>query len=296
MRYLPVFLDLQGRRVLVLGGGAVAARKAEPLARAGAEVVCAASFAPELLDGCALAVGADAAEADLLALAAAARARGIPVNIVDRPALCSFIMPAVVDRDPLTIAVSSAGIAPVLARLLRARIEAAVPPGFARLAALAETLRDEIRASLPDTAQRRRVLERLFTGRVAELVFAGEEAAARREALAEIAEAAAGTPRGMVFFLTAATREADLLSLRALRLLGEADVILHDGAIAPSVLETARRDAEREVAGPGLAGPLLVRLAGEGRKVVRLLAGPPPPPELEALAASLRPGLVVPPC
>ena len=133
MVYFPVFLALEGRRVLVVGDGEAASRKADALRRAGAAVVTAASFAPGLLDGCALAIGADAPDAELAALSVAAQARGIPVNIVDRPALCSFITPSVIDRAPLQIAVSSGGAAPVLARLLRARIEAFDDPAVCYL-------------------------------------------------------------------------------------------------------------------------------------------------------------------
>ncbi|MGA9865313.1 MAG: bifunctional precorrin-2 dehydrogenase/sirohydrochlorin ferrochelatase, partial [Acetobacteraceae bacterium] len=125
MRHFPIFLDLAGRRALVVGDGPSAARKAASLREAGAEVAEHTFYAPRLLDGCAIAIGADAPEADLAALSRDARARGIPVNIVDRPALCGFVTPAIVDRDPLTIAIGSGGAAPVLARLVRARIEAA---------------------------------------------------------------------------------------------------------------------------------------------------------------------------
>jgi uroporphyrin-III C-methyltransferase/precorrin-2 dehydrogenase/sirohydrochlorin ferrochelatase len=300
MRHFPIFMDLRGQRVLVLGAGEVAARKAEPLARAGAEVVRAERFAPALLDGVALAVGADAPEADLLALAEAARARGIPVNVVDRPELCGFITPAIVDRDPITVAVSSSGVAPVLARLLRARIEAAVPPAYGRLAALAERFRDEVRRRLPDLAQRRRALERAFTGRAADLVFAGDEAGAA-DAFAEAIGAAEGEmPAGMVFLVGAGPGAADLLTIRAQRLLGEADVIVHDRLVTPDVLDMARRDAERIYVGKARANhcmrqedinALLVQLARAGRKVVRLKGGDPfvfgrGGEEAEALAAA----------
>ena len=179
MRHFPIFMDLHGQRVPVVGSGEIAKRKAEPLVQAGAEVIRAERFAAAQLTGCVLAVGADAPEEDLLALSAAARAACIPVNVVDRPALCSFIMPAIIDRDPLTIAVSSGGAAPVLARLLRAKIEAIIAPAFGRVAAIAAEFKDELRRRFPDVAKRRRVLETLFTGRAADLVFAGQEDAAR---------------------------------------------------------------------------------------------------------------------
>ena len=284
MRHLPVFLDLQGRRALVLGAGEAAQRKADMLRGAGAELVLAARFDAALLDGCAVALGTGAPEADLLALSRAAQARGIPVNIVDRPELCSFISPAVIDRDPVTIAVSSAGTAPLLARLLRARIEAAIPPAFGRLAALADGFKAELRRRLPDLARRRRVLERAFTGPAADLLFAGQDAAAHAAFAAEIAAGEEAPMSGIVFLAGAGPGSPDLLTLRAHRLLGEADVIVHDRLVSDAVLDMARRDAERIYVGKARAdhclpqheiNALLVRLARQGRKVVRLKGGDP---------------------
>jgi uroporphyrin-III C-methyltransferase/precorrin-2 dehydrogenase/sirohydrochlorin ferrochelatase len=269
MRNFPIFLDLRGRRVLVVGGGELAERKADPLRRAGAVVVLTATFDRAALAGCRLAVGAGAAEADLQALSAAAQAAGIPVNVVDRPELCSFITPAIVDRDPITVAVSSGGAAPVLARLIRARIEAAVPPAFGRLAALAETFKADIRRRLPDLAARRRVLEGLFTGRAADLLFAGNEAAARDAFASALADPAPAG--GMVFLVGAGPGAADLVTLRGQRLLGEADVIVHDADPPGPVLDLARRDAERLPLGADEpAGARLIALAQAGRRVVRL--------------------------
>jgi uroporphyrin-III C-methyltransferase/precorrin-2 dehydrogenase/sirohydrochlorin ferrochelatase len=298
MQHFPIFLDLHGRRALVLGWGELAKRKAELLRKAGAQVEIAASFDPAQLVGCALAVGADAPEDALQALAAAARAAGIPVNIVDRPELGSFIMPAIVERNPLTIAVSTGGAAPVLARLVRARIEAAIPPAFGRLAALAARFKDRARQHLPDLAQRRRVLERAFTGPVAELVFAGREAEAEAEFARAIEQGAES--EGIVFLVGAGPGAADLITLRAQRLLGEADVIVHDRLIGSAVLDLARRDAERIYVGKARAkhclrqdeiNALLVRLARAGKKVVRLKGGDPfvfgrGGEEAEALAAA----------
>lgn len=282
MRHFPVFLDLVGRRVLVLGVGPVGARKAEPLRQAGAEVIMRARFNPADLVGCVLAIGADAPDEDVIELSQAAQAAGIPVNVVDRPALCSYITPATIDRDPITIAVSSSGAAPVLARLIRARIEALIPPTYGRLAVLAERFKSEIRQRLPDLAQRRRVLETLLTGPAADLVFAGREAEAELEFAHTLAT---NTPSGgMVFLVGAGPGAADLMTIRAQRLLGEADVIVHDRLIGDAVLEMARRDADRIYVGKVRAhhcvlqediNALLVRLAREGKKVVRLKGGDP---------------------
>ena len=213
MRHFPIFMDLDGRQALVLGSGEAALRKADALRRCGAQVTAVTQYAPGMLDGVAVAIAADAAEPDIRAMVAAAHARGIPVNVVDRPALCSFITPAVVDRAPITVAVSSGGAAPVLARLIRARVEALVPPAWGRLAAIADEFKAEIRQRLPDTALRRRVLERALGGRVADLVAAGDEDAARREMTRQIADGA--EPSGIVYLVGAGPGAADLLTLRA---------------------------------------------------------------------------------
>jgi len=293
MRNFPIFLDLRGRRVLVVGTGELAERKSAPLRLAGAEVLVTERFHPADLAGCAVAVGAGAEEADLQALSQAAQAAGVPVNVVDRPDLCSFITPAIVDRDPITVAVSSGGAAPVLARLIRARIEAAVPPAFGRLAALADSFKADIRRRLPDLAVRRRVLERLFTGRAADLVFAGRE----DEAHAEFAATLAGDtpPGGIVFLVGAGPGPADLVTLRGQRLLGEADVIVHDRPAPEPVLDLARRDAERLVA----SSASLIALAQSGKRVVRLYPGnaatsAPAIADAEMLAANNLPFEIVP--
>ena len=285
MRHFPAFLDLTGRTALVVGTGAAARRKAVVLAGAGAEVRVAPRFGDALLAGCAVAIGADAPEADLRALSAAAQLRGIPVNIVDRPDLSSFIMPAIVDRDPVTIAISSGGDAPVLARLLRQRIERLIPPGFGRLAAVVGGYTAALRCRWPDAARRRHLLERLYGGRAAELVLAGDEAAARREVLQAIAgDVPEADAIGTVFLIGAGPGSADLLTLRAHRLLGEADVIVHDRLVGPEVLALARRETELIDVGKVPGGPctpqeaineLLVSLACQHRKVARLKGGDP---------------------
>ena len=290
MRHFPIFLDLHGRRVLVFGWGEAAERKAALVARAGGMVIHAppGPFHPSMLAECVMAFGADAPDADLAALSAAAQAASVPVNIVDRPALCSFIMPAIVERDPMTIAISSGGAAPVLARMLRARIEAVIAPAYGRLAAIAEQFKAPLRRRHPDIAARRRVLERLLGGKAADLVFAGrdDEARALFARAAEDGDGSSETPTsgGMVFLVGAGPGAADLLTLRAQRLLGEADVIVHDRLVTDDVLDMARRDADRIYVGKVRANhclkqeeinALLIRLAREGRRVVRLKGGDP---------------------
>ena len=283
MQHFPAFLDLKGRAAFILGEGEAAEVKAALLARAGAVLHRAPRFGGSLPEGCAIAIGAGAPEEDLRALSAACIARGIPVNIVDRTALCSFVMPAIVDRAPVTIGISTGGAAPVLARLVRARIESVLPPALGRLAALAERFRSAIRAALPDTAARRRFLDATLTGPVAELALAGREAEAGA-ALAAALERAEARPAGMVHLVGAGPGAADLLTLRALRLLGEADVIVHDRLVGEAVLDLARRDAERIYVGKSRANhcvpqeginELLVQLARAGKRVVRLKGGDP---------------------
>lgn len=274
---LPIFLDLDGRIAFLLGDGEAAERRAATLAGCGAILRREpARFAPAMLDGCTIAVGAEAPDDALLAMTGEARRRGIPFNVVDRPALCGFSTPAVVSRPPLQVAIASGGAAPVLARLLRARIETLVPPAFGRLASLADRMQAETRRRLPDVLRRRRMLEQVLSGPVAALVLDGrddEADAAYRAALAQ-AEAGRDLPeRGIVHLIETGNGTPDLLSLRALRLLGEADVIVHGAGENPAILELARRDAARRVVGDD-AVAVLSALAAVGAKLVRLSPAP----------------------
>ncbi|BDG73997.1 siroheme synthase CysG [Roseomonas fluvialis] len=283
MRHFPAFLDLHGRTALLIGEGETVARKAEPLRRAGALLRQASRFDAVLLDGVAIAIGADAPEDDLRALSVEAQRRGIPVNIVDRSELCSFIMPAIVDRDPVTVAISTGGAAPTLARMVRQSIETVLPPRLGALAALASRFQALVRRRLPDLPARRRFIDAALGGRPGQLALAGcdTEASGAFAAALETADAA---PAGVVYLVGAGPGAADLLTLRALRLLGEADVIVHDRLVADAVLDMARRDAVRIFVGKARANhcmpqgeinALLVRLAQDGKRVVRLKGGDP---------------------
>ena len=283
MQFYPVFMDLRGRTALVVGTGEVAERKAAALRRSGAVVRVQAGFAEGDLDGVALAIGADAPDDALHALSRAAQARGVPVNVVDRPALCSVITPAVVDRDPLLIAIGSGGTAPVLARLVRARIEALIPPAIGRLATLVDGFKDQLRRAWPDPADRRPVIERMLEGPAADLALAGRTGEAQA-AMQGIVDGAPAARTGFVHLVGAGPGAADLLTLRGQRLLGEADVIVHDRLVTADVLDLARRDAARIYVGKARANhcfkqheinDLLVRLAREGNRVVRLKGGDP---------------------
>ena len=309
MRHFPAFLDLAGRPALVIGASDIAQRKAALLSSAGAVVRIAPRFSDALLHDCAIAIGADAPDAELQALSLAARKHGIPVNIVDRPDMCTFIMPAIVDRDPVTIAISTGGTSPVLARLLRQQIERIIPPAIGRLATMVGEVTTEIRRRWPDLSHRRGILERLLTGRVAELVYTGDEAAARDAIRHDINSQEANPDTiGTVFLVGAGPGAPDLLTIRAHRLLGEADVIVHDRLVGTEVLALARRDAEQIDVGKTPGQPcmpqdaineLLVRLAYDGRKVVRLKGGDPfifgrGAEEIDALTRAAVPFEVVP--
>jgi uroporphyrin-III C-methyltransferase/precorrin-2 dehydrogenase/sirohydrochlorin ferrochelatase len=285
MDYLPIFLNIRGRSCLVVGGGEVAARKASLLLRAGARVTVldAAQFGDKDLDGVALAIAATSDDAVNRAVAAGAMARSIPVNVVDQPALCSFILPSIIDRDPVIVAVSSSGAAPVLARLLRARLESLIPAGYGRLAALAGAFRGEVKARFKP-AERRRFWERVLQGPIAELVYSGRDAEARAGLQSVLDDTRPAYSGGDVALVGAGPGDPDLLTFRALRLMQQADVVVYDRLVSQPILDLARREAERIYAGKESArhalpqediNHLLVRLAREGKRVVRLKGGDP---------------------
>lgn len=306
MRYFPAFIELRGRPALVVGGGDAAARKAELLVRAGADVAVVAIepgadllalaetgrvtltervFRAADVSGRAVVVAATGDERTDTAVSDAAGRAGIPVNVVDVPALSTFIVPAIVDRDPLTVAISSGGASPVLARTVRARIEALLPAGLGRLARFAEGFRRAVRGTITDGAERRRFWERFFAGPVAEAVLAGDERWARERMLKDVnAPASEREPEGIVHLVGAGPGDPDLLTLRAHRLLQDADVIVYDRLVAPELLDHARRDAERIYVGKARGAhvrsqdeinALLEEHARAGRRVVRLKGGDP---------------------
>jgi uroporphyrin-III C-methyltransferase/precorrin-2 dehydrogenase/sirohydrochlorin ferrochelatase len=299
--YFPVFLRLREARVLLVGGGAVAARKLQLLLRAQADVEIVArelssevaawvaqgqarhvgtEFDPLAIAGCRLVVAAsDDAELNR-AVSAAAQAANIPVNVVDDEALSTYVTPAIVDRAPLLVAISSGGAAPVLARRVRERIEAWLPATKGRLARFLHRHRDRLRAQIP-SPQRRALWERFLDGHGAERALAGDEAGAE----AELARLEAGSvPRGEVYLVGAGPGDPDLLTFRALRLMQQCDVVLYDALISPPILDLVRRDAERIYVGKRRAkhtlpqdqiNDELVRRARAGQRVLRLKGGDP---------------------
>ena len=328
MDALPLFHVLRGRRALLVGGGEVALRKARLLDSAGAVLrVVAPQVHSELrelveqgggellerryaeadLGDCVLAIAATDDEPLNAQVSRDAHARGVPVNVVDAPALCSVIFPAIVDRSPLLLAVSSGGDAPVLARLLRARLETWIPATYGQLAGLASRFREAVKQRLPDLQQRRQFWEEVFQGPVTERMLAGQPAEAER-LLADKLENGQAEARGEVYLVGAGPGDPDLLTFRALRLMQQADVVLYDRLVAPAILELCRRDADRLYVGKRRADHAvpqdeinrkLVELAKQGKRVLRLKGGDPfifgrGGEEIDELAANGIPFQVVP--
>ncbi|POD27806.1 uroporphyrinogen-III C-methyltransferase [Pseudomonas syringae pv. syringae] len=328
MEFLPLFHNLRGSRVLVVGGGEIALRKSRLIADAGAVLrVVAPEIEAQLselvvqsggemilrgysecdLDGCVLIIAATDDEPLNAQVSRDARLRCVPVNVVDAPALCTVIFPAIVDRSPLVIAVSSGGDAPVLARLIRAKLETWIPSSYGQLAGLAARFRNQVKGLFPNVQQRRAFWEDVFQGAIADRQLAGQGAEAERMLLAKIA----GEPpseTGEVYLVGAGPGDPDLLTFRALRLMQQADVVLYDRLVAPTILDLCRRDAERVYVGKRRAehavpqeqiNQQLVALAKQGKRVVRLKGGDPfifgrGGEEIEELAAHGIPFQVVP--
>lgn len=321
MDYLPIFLKLQDRPCAVIGGGEVAARKVALLLEAGARVTVTApelcdalgdrlrqggiayragAFTPAALHGMALVIAATDDRAVNAEVSRIAQEQRLPVNVVDDPELCSFILPAIVDRSPVVVAVSTGGAAPVLARLLRARLESLVPATYGQLAELARRFRERVQRALPQPA-RRPFWERVFSGPVAELVFSGRLAEAEQALDRTLDETAARGPEpGEVYLVGAGPGHPDLLTFAALRLMQQADVVMYDHLVSPAILELTRRDAERVYVGKQRAlhtmrqeeiNARMIELAKKGRRVLRLKGGDPyvfgrGGEEIESLAAS----------
>jgi len=303
MRYFPIFYDLKDRPVLVIGGGEEALRKVRLLLKTEARIAVVAPalhnelvaeprvnwiarrYHAGLLDMAALVYSTDPALHAQVAEDAAAL--GIPVNAVDHPEHSTFIVPSIVDRDPLVIAIGTEGTAPILGQGLRARIDAMLPSSLGRLANLGGALRERVATAIPAGNRRRSFWTRFFFGDVRDAFIAGDTCAylAGIEALL-VSEAA--PPAGRVSFVGVTSADPELLTLKAHRKLQEADVIVHDRSIAPEILETARRDALRiatDATPFDGTDAILIREARSGRHVVRLSNGSPALEETVAVAA-----------
>jgi uroporphyrin-III C-methyltransferase / precorrin-2 dehydrogenase / sirohydrochlorin ferrochelatase len=310
MDYLPLFMQLRSQPVVVVGGGRIAIRKVDLLRRSGAQITVvspelreelhklaskgellhiAARFTEAHVEGATLVIAATNDQDVNAAVSAAAQARRIPVNVVDNPSLSTFIFPAIVDRSPIIVAVSSGGESPVLARRIREQIEALLPAKLGALSRFMGARRKAVQQAL-GTLARRPFWERIVSGVVGTRVLAGDESAAEKAFESELrrshlttSPATGGSGMGEVYLIGAGPGDPDLLTLRALQLLQQADVVLYDRLVPEAVLDRSRRDAERIFVGKEAGDhtvqdrihELLVQYARKGLRVARLKGGDP---------------------
>ncbi|MBT7308004.1 MAG: uroporphyrinogen-III C-methyltransferase [Gammaproteobacteria bacterium] len=333
MDYLPIFIDLRGRDCLVVGGGEVAARKVQMLLRVGARIEVVAPqlgatierlyqqgevewraeiYQDRQLERQVLVYAATNQQEVNRQVAERAKVMNIPVNVVDTPALCSFITPSIIDRSPVVAAISTGGASPVLARLIRARLESMIPAAYGHFATLAARFRERVKEKI-EPQYRRLFWEKAFQGPIAEMIFSGRQQEAE-QAMDEMvthccrAEGGEQLDQGEVYLIGGGPGDPDLLTFRALRLMQQADVIVYDRLISPAVLDLTRRDAERIYVGKerdnhsvpqDQINQLLVDLAQQGKRVARLKGGDPfifgrGGEEIELLAEKQVPFQVVP--
>ncbi len=329
MQNYPIFVDLNQQRCLMVGGGPVALRKIRLMRLAEADITVIApelcddlrtefgdsithvqrEFADDDIHGYRLITAATNVPAVNKRVSELAQAANIPVNVVDQPELCSFITPSIVDRSPVLIAISTGGGAPVLARMLRAKLEAFIPASYGDLAATMSRYRDALKNAMPDERDRRMFWEKIVQGPVAELFFSGRKQEAEQALQSRIDRSpTADNAVGEVWLIGAGPGDPDLLTFRALRLMQQADVVLYDRLVSDDILNLCRRDADRIYVGKrradhavpqGEINQRLVDLAKEGKSVVRLKGGDPfifgrGGEEIELLAQSGVPFQIVP--
>lgn len=303
MRYFPVFMDMRDRTVTVIGGGEEALRKIRLLLKTEAALRVIApdlhqelaaqtrvrwlskTYDPALLDGSALVYSADPALNEKVA--ADAQARGIPVNAVDEPDISTFIVPSIVDRDPVVVAIGTEGTAPVLGQGIRARVDAMLPQSLGGLARTAEGLRERVAETIPAGNRRRGFWQRFFFGDVREAFVAGDSCSFHA-GVETLFTSEAQPPQGRVAFVSVELDDPELLTIKAQRKLQEADIIVHDADVPAAILEMARRDAVRQPVTErayGGATAMLLSEARAGRLVVRLSSGEAALEETVAVAA-----------
>lgn len=326
MRQFPAFFNMDDARVVVFGGGEEARRKVRLLARTSAQItviigkdidsgfaeefagritIAPQSEAGPVLDIARFAIVACRLDENTERAITWARQYGVPLNVVDRPDLCDFTIPSILDRGEIIAAISSGGSAPVLAKSIRAKLEALMPARLGELAALAGRMRDEVKTALPDATTRRHFWERSLNGKAAELAYAGEMASAEQAMRDDLA---GGRRMGIVHLVGAGPGDPELLTLKALRLIQEADVVYYDQLVSKPILDLIRRDADRVPVGKSKGKhsvpqheihELLIASARKGKRVVRLKGGDPfifgrGGEELEAVQAAGVEALVVP--
>ncbi|MCV6614491.1 MAG: siroheme synthase CysG [Cellvibrionaceae bacterium] len=305
MDYFPLFFKLEGREVLLVGGGAVAARKlrlllktpatitlvaprlhaeTEAMARAGGWRWLEGEYRQGMLDRQAFVIVATDKPELNAEIAQHCKQRNIPVNVVDQPELCTVITPAIVDRSPLVVAISSFGSAPVLARKIRQQIETSIPAATGKFAAMLGRYRQRITQTISDSTERLRFWQDLMGSEVEAALARGNEQEAEQRLLARIEASANNTAKGEVYLVGAGPGDPELLTLKALRLMQQADVVLYDRLVSDGVMELLRRDAERIYVGKrrddhalaqGDINQLLADLANQGKRVLRLKGGDP---------------------
>lgn len=305
MQHLPIFFDVKQQLCVVIGGGEIATRKVALLLRAGATVrvtapqLCqslatlhengkiehvARAYRETDLDGAVLVIGATNDLALNRQIASDARSRGIPVNVVDNPDDGTFIMPSIIDRSPVVAAVSTGGASPVLARLIRTRLESLIPAGYGRLADLAGRFRKQVQQTFSNPADRRRFWDCILQGGVAERVFSGHMEEAELMMEKELQRGGSLAGMGEVYLVGAGPGDPDLLTFRALRLMQQADIVVYDRLVAKPILEMTRRDAKRIYVGKERdnhamrqeeINQLLADQAKQGHRVLRLKGGDP---------------------
>jgi uroporphyrin-III C-methyltransferase/precorrin-2 dehydrogenase/sirohydrochlorin ferrochelatase len=305
MKYFPLFLSLVGQSAVVVGGGPPAVRKVRLLRKTGSKITVVAprvekdiavwaskgdldwvrrGFVAGDVAGAAIVIAATGIAAVDERVSEAARAANIPVNVIDRVDLSTFVTPAIVDRDPVTVAIGTDGTAPVLARGIRARLERELPQQLGRLARFAETFRSAVKAVIPDETRRRHFWERFFEGPVAARVLDGDVQGARERMLSLINRPGEGGEDGSVHIVGAGPGDPELLTIGALRHLENADVVIYDRLVSDAVLELVRRDADRVFVGKSRGrhsrtqsqiNELILAHARAGKRVVRLKGGDP---------------------
>ncbi|MCU7812224.1 MAG: siroheme synthase CysG [Candidatus Thiodiazotropha sp. (ex Notomyrtea botanica)] len=329
MDFFPIFLDVKNKPCLVVGGGSVAERKTASLLKSGADVTLVApelthnlttwrdmgqlthqarEFSAQDLDGCHLVIAATDQPAVNRLISELANQQRTPVNVVDQPELCSFILPSVIDRSPVVAAISTGGASPVLARLIRTRLESMIPAGYGRLAELCNRFRQRVKETFAKPADRRLFWERTLESGVAERIFSGHDAEANELMEKALANTRLSQDIGEVYLVGAGPGDPDLLTFRALRLMQQADVVVYDRLVAKPILEMTRHDAEHIYVGKERdkhtmrqeeINKLLASLAKQGKRVLRLKGGDPfifgrGGEEIDTLAAEGVPFQVIP--
>ncbi|MDO6475833.1 siroheme synthase CysG [Alteromonas sp. 1_MG-2023] len=306
MRYFPLFIDTQQSHCLIVGAGEVAARKLELILKSEASVTVVAPWMCDTVKSYAdnprvTLIKREFADTDLtdqqMVFVATsetdinqhvhdiAREKGILVNVVDNTPLCQFITPSIIDRSPIVIAMSSGGVAPVLLRYLRQKLESVIPANISRLGAFSEKFREKVKSSLKGVTARRYFWEDVLDGDIAELVEKGQPEKADARFLEALSAAQSEQKiEGQVYLVGAGPGDPDLLTFRALRLMQKADVVVYDRLVSPAILELVRRDAEKIYVGKAKSNhtlpqdqinSLMVEEAKKGNRVVRLKGGDP---------------------